>query len=134
VIKGGGWTVDGGSWTGTGVTFYFADSSNIQYNSGMRMTLSAPTSGTYAGILFYEADGLSTSNFVFDDSVSENLSGFIYLPSRNITFNSTSNEITTNIGVIANTAIFDGVNWSLTPSTLWPITSGSGSTEPHLTQ
>jgi len=127
VIEGGGWNVNGGSWTGSGVTFYFADSSKIQFNSGMSMTLSAPTTGTYAGILFYELDGLSLSPLVFDDSVSESLSGLIYLPSRNITFNSTSNVSSPTVTVVANTAIFDAVNWSLSPSSTWTITRSTGS-------
>jgi Flp pilus assembly protein TadG len=139
VISGGGWNVDGGQWTGQGVTFYFADTSVIQFNSGMNMNLSAPTTGTYAGILFYEKDGLSNSNFVFDDSVSETFSGLIYLPSRNLTFNSTSNETTPGITLIANTAIFNTLNWSLSPQTLWPISNSSttasgGPTTFHLTQ
>ena len=61
MIKGGSWVVDGGSMTGSGVTFYFADTSLIQFNGGMTLTLSAPTTGTYAGILMYEKDGLSKS-------------------------------------------------------------------------
>jgi Flp pilus assembly protein TadG len=140
VIQGGGWNVDGGTWTGSGVTFYFADSSYIQYNSGMNLTLNAPTTGTYAGILFYEKDGLSNSNFVFDDSVAETMTGLIYLPSRNITFNSTSNETTPGITLIANTAIFNTLNWSLSPQTLWPISNssttsgGATTTTYHLTQ
>jgi Flp pilus assembly protein TadG len=141
VIQGGGWNVDGGTWKGSsGVTFYFADSSYIQYNSGMNLTLNAPTTGTYAGILFYEKDGLSNSNFVFDDSVSETMTGLIYLPSRNITFNSTSNETTPGITLIANTAIFNNLNWSLSPQTLWPISNssttsgGATTTTYHLTQ
>ena len=128
VIEGGGWNVNGGSWSGSGVTFYFADTSKIQFNSGMNMTLSAPTTGTYAGILFYEKDGLSESAFVFDDSLSESLSGLIYLPSRDITFNSTSNVTSPSVSVIANTAIFNTVNWSLSPSSQWAITRTTTST------
>jgi hypothetical protein len=132
VIKNGGWNVNGGKWTGTGVTFYFADTSHIQFNSGMNMTLSAPTSGTYSGILFYEPDGLSTSQFVFNDSVSESLSGLIYLPSRQLTFNSTSNMTSPNVTVIADSAIFDTLNWNVTPNAQWPVSNGSSSV--HLTQ
>jgi len=132
VIKNGGWNVDGGTWTGTGVTFYFADTSHIQFNSGMNMTLSAPTSGTYSGILFYEPDGLSVSQFVFDDSVSESLSGLIYLPSRQLTFNSTSNVSSPTVTVIADSAIFDTMNWNLSPSAQWPVSNGSATV--HLTQ
>lgn len=134
VISGGGWNVDGGTWSGSGVTFYFADTSRIQFNSGINATLSAPTVGTYAGILFYEKDGLALSPFVFDDSVGESLSGLIYLPSRNITFNSTSNETTPQVTVVADTAIFDTLNWSLSPNSIWPIGGGSGGGSIHLTQ
>ena len=59
--------------------------------------------------------------------MSENLSGLIYLPSRDITFNSTSNLSTPQVTVVANTAIFDTMNWSLSPSTQWPISNaGTG--------
>jgi hypothetical protein len=137
VIKNGSWNVNGGKWSGTGVTFYFADSSNIQFNSGMDFTLTAPTTGTYAGILIYEADGLSESPFIFDNSVQETMSGFIYLPSRDITWNSTSNQTSPVMTLVANTGTFDTMNWSLAPEPLWPITnggSGSGSSTVHLTQ
>ena len=128
VIKNGTWNVNGGTWTGSGVTFYFADaSSKIQFNSGMSLTLSAPTTGSYSGILFYEPDGLSTSQFVFNDSVGENLTGLIYLPSRDLTFNSTSNMTTPNVMVIADTAIFNSINWSLSPLSQWAITHATGS-------
>ena len=128
VIKGGQWTVAGGTWTGAGVTFYFPDSSSIQFNSGMTMNLTAPTSGTYAGILFYEADGLSASPWVWDANVSETLSGLFYLPSRNITWNSPSAVVSHQLTLVANTAIFNTMNWNLTASTTWPITNGgSGS-------
>jgi len=122
VIKNGGWNVDGGTMSGSGVTFYFADSSGIQFNTGMNLTLIAPTTGTYAGILMYENDANTyTTNFEFDDSVAEHLSGLIYLPLRNVTFNSTSNETTPAITVVALTATFDTLNWNLTPNPTWVI-------------
>jgi Flp pilus assembly protein TadG len=127
VIENGGWNVGGGTWTGNGVTFYFADTSKIQFNSGMNMTLSAPTSGTYSGILFYEKSGLALSQFVFDDSVAENLTGLIYLPSRNVTFNSTSNISSPQFTLVADTAIFDTANWNLSPGPMKIAGTGSGS-------
>jgi Flp pilus assembly protein TadG len=127
VIANGGWNVNGGTWTGSGVTFYFADTSKIQFNSGMNMTLSAPTSGTYSGILFYEQSGLSQSQFVFDDSIAENLTGLIYLPSRNVTFNSTSNLSSPQFTLVADTAIFDTANWNLSPGPMSINGAGSGS-------
>ena len=46
VIKGGGVNVNGGTWNGTGVTFYFPDSSYIQFNGTVKLNISAPTTGT----------------------------------------------------------------------------------------
>jgi Flp pilus assembly protein TadG len=132
IIQGGSWNVNGGTWTGTGVTFYFADSSNIQFNSGMDMTLTAPTTGAYAGILFYEKDGLTLSPFIFNNSVQETLSGFFYLPSRNITWNSTSTVTSPKLSVIANTMTLNTMNWTLTANTQWPITNGGSGASPAL--
>jgi len=125
VISGGGWNVDGGRWTGSGVTFYFADTSKIQFNSGMNVTLSAPASGTYSGILLYEKDGLALSQFIFDDTVSESLSGLIYLPSRQLVFNSSANLSSPNVTVVADTATFNTMNWNLSASSSWRITNTS---------
>lgn len=128
VIKGGGWNVNGGSWTGAGVTFYFADTSKIQFNSGVKATLSAPTSGTYAGILMYEAEGLSTSQFVLDDSKGHTLSGLIYLPSRQMTVNAGANITIDDVTVVVDTLIMNSATWYLTPSTIKTIAgSASGS-------
>jgi hypothetical protein len=127
VIKGGGWNVNGGTWTGKDVTFYFADTSKIQFNSGMSLDLSAPTSGTYSGILFYEAPGLSPTQFVFDDSVGESLNGLIYLPSRQVIFNSSSTLTSKSLTLVADTAIFNTVTWNLEPSSLSGSASGAKS-------
>jgi Flp pilus assembly protein TadG len=126
VIKGGGWNVNGGTWTGSGVTFYFADTSKIQFNSGVKATLSAPTSGTYAGILMYEAGGLSKSQFILDDSKGHVLNGLIYLPSRQMTLNSGANVTTDQVTVVVDTLIVNNATWYVTPPATKTI-AGSGS-------
>jgi Flp pilus assembly protein TadG len=126
VIKGGGWNVNAGRWSGTGVTFYFADTSVIQFNSGISADLTAPTGGDYAGILMYEAGGLAKSNFVFNDSVSNRLEGLIYLPSRNVIFNAKSQLHTDKATLVFNTLILDQTSWSLDVGSGRTI-SGSGS-------
>jgi Flp pilus assembly protein TadG len=127
VIKGGGWNVNAGRWKGAGVTFYFADTSLIQFNSGISADLTAPTGGAYAGILMYEASGLAKSNFVFNDSVSNRLEGLIYLPSRNVIFNAKSQLHTDKATLVFNTLILDQTNWNLDVGSGRTI-SGSGST------
>lgn len=113
VIKGGGWNVNGGKWEGNGVTFYFADTSKIQFNSGIDALISAPTSGTYQGLLFYEADGLPKSDFVFDDSKANDLDGLIYLPSRNVTFNNGSEARGDRLTLVVNSLILNASKWYL---------------------
>lgn len=81
--------------TGSGVTFYFADSnSSFVLNSGAQTTFSAPTSGTYAGILMFEPSAgttgsdLSSTSWNLGGSGTQNWSGIIYMPSKKITLNS----------------------------------------------
>lgn len=113
VIKGGSWNVNGGSWTGNGVTFYFDDDSRIQFNSGMTTNLTPPSSGTYANILFYEKAGLSPSQFILNDERGQNLKGLIYLPSRNVIFNSGSVLWSHAITMVFNTLILNATTWNL---------------------
>jgi len=113
VIKGGGWNVNGGKWTGTGVTFYFADTSKIQFNSGVNATLSAPTSGTYAGILMYEATGLSITQFIWNDSSGHQLTGLIYLPSRQMVMNAGSNATTDYLTMVVDTLTMNTSTWTV---------------------
>jgi len=113
VIKGGGWNVNGGTWTGSGVTFYFADTSKIQFNSGISANLSAPTSGTYKNLLFYEAAGLSKTQFVLNDSVSNQLTGLIWLPSRELTLNAKSGIQSDALTMVVWRLILNNTTWKL---------------------
>lgn len=123
IFKGTNWNINSG-WTvsGTNVTFYFADSSSyVQFNSGVTVSLTAPTSGTYANILMFEPDGLGTSSFAIDGTSSSGhaLQGLVYLPSRNLTFNSTYSGTADAFTLVVNQLIFDSNNpktWSIAPS------------------
>lgn len=116
VVKGGDWNVNGGTWSGSEVTFFFADSSRIQFNSGVASSLTAPTSGTYSGIFMFEADGLAHSPFVLDDSKGFKVSGLIYLPSRDMIFNYGSSITSKTMTLVANTLILDQTKWNLDTS------------------
>jgi hypothetical protein len=93
----------------------------VQFNSGVTVSLTAPTSGTYANVLMFEPDGLSTSSFAIDGASSSGhaLQGLVYLPSRNITFNSTYSGTADAFTLVVNQLIFDsnsGKTWSITPA------------------
>ncbi len=117
VIKSGGWNVNGGKWSGSGVTFFYADQSKIQFNSGVAVNITAPTSGTYKDLVMFEKSGLSRSQLVFDDSRNMNLQGIIYLPSRDVTFNHGSSLTNKKMTLVVNTLILDGTRWELSPAT-----------------
>jgi hypothetical protein len=127
VIKSGGWNVNGGTWNGNGVTFYFADNSKIQFNSAVKTYMSAPTSGTYSGILLYEASGLSKSQFVWNNSAGHTVNGLIYLPSRDMTFNAGADVISDSITMVVNTLILNSMNWKFGPSDKTISAAGGGS-------
>ncbi len=130
VLKGAHWNLNSG-WTvnGTGVTFYFADNSSyIQVNSGVAINMSAPTTGTYANILMYEPTGLGISSFTINGSAGHTLTGLIYLPSRNITFNSMSNVSSESVTMVFNQLILDTINWSFATSSKSISAAGSTTT------
>jgi Flp pilus assembly protein TadG len=114
----GTWNVNSG-WTvnGSGITFYLVDqNAMIHFNSATSATLSAPTTGAYANILIFEPGGLSTSYPTIDSSTL-NLTGLIYLPSRKLTANSTSNLNATGLSMVLSTLTLNSTNWAITPGT-----------------
>lgn len=126
LVKGGNWNVNSGTtFTGTGVTIYYADSSYIQFNSNVNVQLSAPTSGTYADILFYEAAGLSQTNWAINGTSGSTLSGLIYLPTKAVTVNSVSNVSADKVTMVFASLILNNTNWTITPGNK-AIASSSG--------
>lgn len=102
----------GSVMTGTGVAIYFPDAnSKIQFNGDVTLNLSAPASGDYAGILFFEPPNLSKSPLVFNSTNDSLIEGLMYLPSRNVTFNSSSNITAHKVMLIYNTMILNAAGW-----------------------
>lgn len=121
---GSGWIMDGTA----GVTFYYADQSYLQINGGVTANLAAPTSGTYANILMYEASGLAESAFTIDGSGGHSFSGLIHLPSRDITFNNMSTVTSEALTIVLNSVIVDTDNWSIASAPLSIPTTGTVTT------
>jgi hypothetical protein len=101
--------------TGSGVTIYLsptATSSNVTYpestgavsiQSASSITLSAPSSGAYAGLLFY-VDPKNTAAVQFGNNPQLNLTGTIYAPSSQVDVTGFGGQ-TLNLGsqIIADT-------------------------------
>ena len=120
IIKGRMMINSGATVIADGVTFYFPDvNSEIRANGALTFTGKAPTSGTYKGILMFEktsdaANNANKTQYIFNGSNGETLEGIIYLPNRNVTYNSTTN-VTAKISMVVNQIIFNSANWRLEP-------------------
>lgn len=126
IIKNGGWNVNAGNWSGDRVTFYFADTSKIQFNSAVAARLTAPTSGPYENVIITEKPGLAASHFVLDDSRGFDVRGLIYLPSRDTIFNSASGLQAKDFTIVVNTLILNQTNWNLESTTTEIAGGGDG--------
>jgi hypothetical protein len=128
IIKGPMIFNSGSVVRGTDVTFYFADQGQFVMNGQMEMDLSAPTSGTYANILMFQASNLPKRNFIFNNERGQKLSGVIWLPTQDIQFNSTSYPGESDrVTVVANTAILNAqAEWRITPAAASGGAGGSG--------
>jgi hypothetical protein len=90
----GVYVVDGGDLSivstaavsGTGVMFFLTGGATLNIAGTASVQLSAPTSGTYAGILFFvDRDDLYATHIINGDSTSF-FEGAIYAPSAHVEF------------------------------------------------
>ncbi|MGV3553148.1 pilus assembly protein TadG-related protein [Rhizobium sp.] len=120
IIKGRMIINSGAKVIAEGVTFYFPDTnSEIRANGALTFTGKAPTTGTYKGILMFEKTSVASNNnnktqYIFNGSNGETLEGIIYLPNRNVTYNSTTN-VAAKISMVVNQIIFNSANWKVEP-------------------
>jgi hypothetical protein len=72
--------------TGTGVSFYIAPGGSVNVNGGGTLKLSAPTNGTYNGILLFQ-DRQNTNQLMFtNSSASTLLQGIFYAANASLVF------------------------------------------------
>jgi hypothetical protein len=73
--------------SGNGVTIYLAGASRVSMNGNSTVVLSAPTSGNYAGILFFgdRANSGATMN-TFNGNSAAKLTGFLYFKTQGVRY------------------------------------------------
>ncbi len=119
ILDGGGLAVSGGDHTfnGTGVMFYNTSSTgsdfkSIQFSFFNTMNFSAPTSGTYAGILFFQDPSPESAaagvKFVVSGGNVTNFDGAIYFPNHAIIYSGGTSQVNTCSKIIAKTITFSG--------------------------
>ena len=110
IINGGGISFGNSSISnGNGVMFYLTGSSPTVIASGASIVnFTAPTSGTYQGILFYQDRTIaSASNAQFGNSAAVTFSGTLYFPKSTVTFSGAA-ETSSNMAVVADKVTFAG--------------------------
>jgi hypothetical protein len=117
---------------GTGVTFILTSSTaatnpssiaTLNINGGATLNLSPPTSGTYAGILFYQdrrAQDSGTNQV--NGNASSVLEGAFYFPSQALSFSGTSGMVTNCIQIVSKRVTFIG---NTTVNNSCPVGSGA---------
>ena len=141
-LNPGTYYIDGGSFSvgsqaivaGDGVTIILTSSSaasnpsliaTLNVNGGATLQLTAPTSGTYKGILFYQDRRAPESSAdTLNGNASSKLQGALYFPSQELDFSGTSGMTTDCLQLVAYRLTFIG-NTSV--SNQCPAASGAAS-------
>ena len=130
IFNGGQLDIASGSTiNGTGVTFYFVNGASFTFSNGATLNVSAPTSGTYSGLLFYQAPA-DTAADSFVGGSAGNINGIFYLPAAQLTL-SNGNASTFSTDLVVGSLVMSG-NASLTPYS--PLVGASPLSAPRLVQ
>jgi hypothetical protein len=147
ILDGGGMNIGGSggvaSVTGSGVTFY--STGTLATYKGMTITngagspsLSAPTTGSMAGLLYYQDPSLttlpinSTTTSAFAGGVSAVFTGSLYLPHSAVNFSNGTSTSAASVGLVVYDVTFTGGAYFKHDGT--NITSLGGTTTAALVQ
>ncbi|MFN3075906.1 MAG: TadE/TadG family type IV pilus assembly protein [Alphaproteobacteria bacterium] len=98
IINGDHFTIDGSTTvTGHGVTIFLtggtaATCATSTINGSSTVTLSAPTTDTYKGILIFQDRKCANTGPGFNGSATLKLTGVIYMPTQKLTYSGSSNS------------------------------------------
>lgn len=108
IINGGTFSIQGGSTlTGTsGVMVYLTNGATVSIGNGATVNMTAQSSGTYEGILFYQDRSSALSSSDFAGGANMTFNGTLYMPESNLTFDNGIHSATT--AIVANTVNFEG--------------------------
>lgn len=87
VIQSGDFKVNANAnVSGDGVTIYLAGSSRVSMNGNANVSLSAPTSGTYSGVLMYGDRTSIGGQSTFNGTATSLLTGALYFPKQQVNY------------------------------------------------
>jgi hypothetical protein len=86
VVSGGDFKINANAnISGTGVTIYFTAGTSVSINGTATVNLSAPTSGTYSGILFF-GDRSATDGVTLNGTADSKLTGAVYFANQDVKY------------------------------------------------
>jgi len=94
--------------TGSGVTFFLTNNATVDFNANGTMTLSAPASGTYEGILFYGDPDNANGTNKFNGTPTSTLTGALYFPSQDVQYLGNFTGVNGCMRIVARTIDFRG--------------------------
>ncbi|WP_192254302.1 TadE/TadG family type IV pilus assembly protein [Mesorhizobium silamurunense] len=94
--------------SGTGVTIFMAGSTTVSMNGNATVTLSAPTSGTYSGMLFYGDRTGTSAQSTFNGTATSLLTGAIYFPRQQVNYLGNFSGVNGCTQVVADTIQWSG--------------------------
>lgn len=109
-VSGGDFTVNGNAQvTGSDVTIYLSGSARVSINGTATVQLSAPTNGTYSGILFFgDRSSAGGSSNRFNGDSASSLTGNLYFPSQPVTYSGNYSGTNGCTYVIGDTVSWQG--------------------------
>ncbi len=114
IFDGAALNINGGAIVeGTGVSFYWSETGGVNDGfdiaGGATVTLSAPTTGAYAGILIYQDRNMAPGvTHRLTGGSTMDLDGIIYTPSTNVEFAGGASADSSSIVIIADKVAFKG--------------------------
>ena len=116
IIENGDLSINGGDTnststvelTGSNVTFYFRSGGYLKLTGQAHLTLTAPISGPFSGLLFYGSRTTAGATQTINGTSGSTLQGAIYMPASNVTFTGKSSTTIHCTQVIGLTVTFSG--------------------------
>jgi hypothetical protein len=115
-LNSGTYIISGGTFdlnananiTGSNVMFYLTNGATLKFNGNANFHLSAPTSGTYSGMLFFSDRSQASANQQVNGNSLSVLTGALYFPSQSLTINGDYSGANGCMQVVADKITYSG--------------------------
>ena len=90
------------------MTFYLTNGATVQFNGNAHVNFSAPTSGTYSGILFFGDRTQPNATQKFNGDNTSSMTGAMYFPSQQVQMSGNFSGQNGCMQVVADTIDYTG--------------------------